>query len=186
MFTDLRRHIEQITPLTDEEFDKVSAYFSEKKIKKNRFLIQEGSNVPCEFFVVKGLLKIYHTDANGKDHIVAFAKEEWWVSDYQAYHNQTAAALNVDCIEDTDALCLTYANRELLLAEVKKMETFFLKKSNHGYIALQHRILLLLSSSAKERYDHFLQQYPGLVSRIPKTLIAAYLGVSRETLSRLS
>ncbi|MXN92077.1 cyclic nucleotide-binding domain-containing protein [Flavobacterium sp. Sd200] len=182
----LRQHIEQLISLTDDEFEVVAAHFQEKRIKKHRFLVQEGEAVSCEFFVVQGLVKTFHSDANGKEHIVAFAKEEWWVSDYQAYHTQSAATLNVDCLEDTDVLCLSYTDREHLLSKVKKMESFFLKKSNYGYIALQRRILGLLSSSAKERYEQFLQQYPGLVSRIPKTVIAAYLGVSRETLSRLS
>jgi CRP-like cAMP-binding protein len=66
-----------------------------------------------------------------------------------------------------------------------KIEHFFRKKSSNGYIALQRRILSLLNSNAKERYEQFISQYPTLLQRLPKTLIASYLGVSRETLSRL-
>ena len=88
--------------------------------------------------------------------------------------------------ESTEVLTLSLYNREKLCADMHKIEHFFRKKSNNGYIALQRRILSLLNSNAKERYEKFISQYPTLLQRLPKTLIASYLGVSRETLSRLS
>jgi CRP-like cAMP-binding protein len=115
-----------------------------------------------------------------------FAMEDWWITDYQAYFNETKASLNIDCIETTEVLCLSLYNREKLCADMHKIEHFFRKKSNSGYVALQRRILSLLNSNAKERYEQLLQQYPALFQRVPKTLIASYLGVSRETLSRFS
>jgi CRP-like cAMP-binding protein len=182
----LRQHIEKITPLTDGEFDYILAHFTTKKLKKHQFLIQEGDMVPNDYFVEKGLLKAYHTDKEGKEHIMQFAMEDWWVSDYQAYFSQAAATLTVDCIEEVELLCLSLHNRDKICAELHKMEHFFRRKSNAGYVALQRRILSLLNSSAKERYNQLLHQYPALFQRVPKTLIASYLGVSRETLSRFS
>jgi len=182
----LREHIEKIVALTDDEFEHVLSHFTIKKFKKHQFLIQEGENVTSDFFVIEGLVKASHTDTSGKQHIMQFAMEDWWTSDYQAYFNQTVATLTLDCIEDTEVLCLTLQNREKLCADLHKIEHFFRKKSNAGYIALQQRILSLLNSSAKERYEQLLVQYPSLFQRVPKTLLASYLGVSRETLSRLS
>jgi CRP-like cAMP-binding protein len=182
----LRRHIEKITPLSDTEFDYILSHFSSRKLKKHQFLLQAGEVVQHDFFVIKGLLKAYHSDNEGKEHIMQFALEDWWVSDYQAYFNKEKASLNIDCIEAVEVLCLSLENRDKLCAELHKIEHFFRKKSNAGYVALQRRILSLLNSSAKERHDQLLAQYPGLFQRIPKTLIAAYLGVSRETLSRLA
>ena len=112
--------------------------------------------------------------------------EDWWITDYQAYFNQQHAQLNIDCIENTQVLCLSLHNREKLCAELHKMEHFFRKKSNAGYVALQRRILSLLNNNAQERYESLLKLYPELFQRVPKTLIASYLGVSRETLSRFS
>lgn len=186
MSNELRLHIETIVPLTDWEFDCMFSHFVSRKLKKHQFLIQEGDYVPNDFWVVKGLVKAYHTDTGGKEHILQFAMEDWWVTDYQAYFNQTQATLNVVCLEDTEVLCLSLENREKICSELHKVEHFFRKKSNAGYIALQRRILSLLNSSANERYEQFLTQYPTLMQRISKTLIASYLGVSRETLSRLS
>jgi CRP-like cAMP-binding protein len=182
----LRQHIEKLTSLTDSEFDYILSHFTTKKLKKHQFVIQEGDFVQNDFFVIKGLLKAYHIDKEGKEHILQFALEDWWVTDYRSYFNQQKATINVDCIEDAELLCLSLHNREKICAELHKMEHFFRKKSNAGYVALQQRILSLLNSNAKERYNELLNQYPDLFQRVPKILIAAYLGVSRETLSRLS
>ena len=186
MSIELRRHFEKITPLTDQEFDYILSHFTTKKLKKHQFLIQEDDDVTNDYFVVKGLLKAYHLDKNGKEYIMQFAMEDWWVTDYQAYFSQTKATLNIDCIEDVELLCLSLQNRDKICADLHKIEHFFRRKSNFGYVALQRRILSLLNSNAKERYEQLLQNNPNLFQRVPKTLIASYLGVSRETLSRFS
>ncbi|BDD10844.1 hypothetical protein FUAX_32760 [Fulvitalea axinellae] len=97
----------------------------------------------------------------------------------------TVAKTSVDCLEDCELLYITRDNREKLTSEMHKMERFWAKKSKLGRIAQQNRILSLLKNSARERYDFLMSQYPQLIHRIPKKLIASYLGVSRETLSRL-
>lgn len=185
MSRDLRQHIEQIVSLTDKEFEFVKSHFTKKKLKKHQFLIQANEPVLYDYWVANGLVKAYQNDDTGKEHVLSFAMEEWWVSDYAAFFTQTNATLNVDCLEDTEVLCLSYDNRTKLCQGLQKMEHFFLRKSNSGYVAQQRRILSLLSNNAKERYEQFLALYPTLQQRLPKTLIAAYLGVSRETLSRL-
>lgn len=182
----LRKHFEKITPLADAEFDYIFSHFTTKKLKKRQFLLQVDDPVRNDYFVLKGLLKLYHIDNEGKEHILQFAMEDWWITDYQAYFNQTDATLYIDCIEDVELLCLSFSNRSKLCAELHKIEHFFSKKSNGGYMALQRRILSLLNNNAKERYEQLLAQYPALFKRVPKTVIASYLGVSRETLSRFS
>jgi len=182
----LRQHIEEITKLTDEEFEYILSYFTYRKFKKNHYVIQEGDYVKNDYFVLSGLLKSSHTDQKGKTHVVLFATENWWISDPEAYHNQTKASLNVDCLEDSETLYISLENREKLCNEIQKMEYFFRKKTTTGYVASQKRILSLIGFNAKERYEYLLQQYPGLLQRVPKSLIASYLGVTRETLSRLT
>jgi CRP-like cAMP-binding protein len=181
----LRLQIEKITPLNDDDFNYIKSHFTIKKLKKHQFILQENEDVPNDYFVTKGLLKAYHTNDDGKEHIVQFALEDWWITDYAAYFNQTKSTLAIDCVGECEVLCLSLHNREKLCAEMHKMEHFFRKKSNAGYVALQRRILSLLNNNTKERYEALLSQQPTLFQRLPKTLIAAYLGVSRETLSRL-
>lgn len=186
MSIELRKHFEKITPLSDQEFEYILSHFTVKKLKKHQFLVQEGDFVQNDHFVIKGLLKAYFLDNSGKEYILQFAMEDWWVTDYQAYFNQTKSTLHIDCIEPVEILCLSLTNREKICSEIHKMEHFFRRKSNAGYVALQSRILSLLNSDAKARYQQLLNLYPSLFQRVPKTLIAAYLGVSRETLSRIS
>lgn len=180
----LRQQIEKIIQLTDQEFVYILSHFATKKLKKNQFVVQEGQLVESDFFILNGCLKSYSTDANGKEHIIQFGMQDWWITDYQAYYNQTRATVNIDCIEESELLCLSYTNREKLCAEMHKMEHFFRKKTNKRNVALQRRILSLLSSNAKERYDKLLEEYPQLFQKVPKQLIASYIGVTRETLSR--
>jgi CRP-like cAMP-binding protein len=186
MYDMLRRQIETIIKLSDDEFDFVQSHFVLKKFKKHQFVVQEGQTVEFDYFVLKGCLKSYFTDSNSKEHIIQFGLPDWWITDYEAYYFQKNATVNIDCIEDSELLCLSNSNREKLCAKIHKIEHFFRKKTNRRNVALQQRIMLLMSVSARERYDKLLEQYPQLFQKVPKRLIAQYLGVTRETLSRFN
>ncbi|WP_345991025.1 Crp/Fnr family transcriptional regulator [Chryseobacterium sp. Chry.R1] len=181
----LRAHFEEIIDLTDDEFAYILSHFTIKKLKKHQFLIQKDDSVSHTYWVKKGLLKASYTDEKEKEHIIQFAMENWWITDYQAYFTHTKAIFNVDCLENTELLCLSYENREKLCKEMQKVEHFFRKKANSGFVALQKRMISLLSDNIKERYEVLLAQYPDLFQRVSKTIIASYIGVSRESLSRL-
>ncbi len=181
----LRKQIEKIVTLTDEEFRFVMTHFTFKTFKKHQYVVQAGDPAPNDHFVVKGLLKSFYINDLGKTHILQFAMEDWWISDPQAYHNRVKATLWIDCLEDTQLFFISIDNREKLCADLQKMEYFFMKKTTAGYIALQKRILSLMSQKAEARFNQFVQLYPTLLQRVPKTLIASYLGISRETLSRM-
>lgn len=183
----LRNQIEEHTLLlSDEEFDYILSHFETKKLKKHQFLIQENETVEKNYFVINGCLKAYHIDPTGKEHILQFALQNWWITDFQAFFNQTKSTLFIDCIEESELLSLSFENAEKLCSEMHKMEHFFRKKSNSGYVALQQRILSMLNNNPKEQYDKLLLQNPILFQKVPKKLIASYLGVSRETLSRFN
>jgi CRP-like cAMP-binding protein len=182
----LRRQIEKIVELTDEEFSFVLTHFTYRAYKKHQYIVQANNPAPNDHFVAKGLLKSFYIDDSGKTHILQFAMEDWWISDPQAYHNKLSATLNIDCIEDTETFFISIDNREKLCAEMQKMEFFFMKKTTAGYIALQKRILSLMSQKSEERYMEFVHLYPDLLHRVPRALVASYLGISRETLSRMT
>jgi len=182
----LRNHIETVSPLSDEEFDYILSHFVYKKIRKHAFLVQEGDYVKQEYFVIKGCLKAFVSDPKtDKDYIFQFAVEDWWITDRGAFLGQTKATVNVDCLEDSEVLGITLENRQKLAAEMRKYEHYLLEKTGWGYVSLQRRLQMMIMDSAKERYEKFMLQYPHLIERIPKSFIASYLGISRETLSRL-
>jgi CRP-like cAMP-binding protein len=186
MQADFRQHLEQVIALTDEEYAYIFSHFTSKKFKKHNFVVQEGAAAGFEYFVVSGLMKASYTNELGKEHIIQFAMENWWVTDYPAFVTQTPATINIDCIEDVDLLVLSFANKKKLCAESHKMEHFFRIKTTLGYIGLQQRILSFMKNDTRSRYQQLFSLYPQLFQRIPKALIASYLGVSRETLSRMS
>lgn len=180
----LRVHLEELIDLTNEEFEYILSHFTPIKKKKHQYLVQQGEPIKREYWVANGCIKSFTIDDSGKEHILHFGLENWWITCYDGFVNQKDANISVDCLEDCDLLYITYENRQKLSKEMLKMERFWATKTKFGYIALQNRILTLLKNTAKERYDILFGQYPELFQRVPKKLLAAYLGVSRETLSR--
>ncbi len=186
MYTELRQQFEEFIRLTDAEFEYVSSFFQTKKFKKHSIIIQSGDIVEYEYFVVNGLLKTSQTDEKGKEYILQFAMENWWVSDYQALITHEPSTFEIECLENVELLYLSFSNKSKLCSEMHNMEYFFRLKATSGFLNLQKRVMALLKNDAQSRYRELFEQYPSLFQRIPKSLVAAYLGVTRETLSRLS
>lgn len=181
----LKAHIAKIITLTDEQHDYVFSHFKPVSYKKGQTIITAGDRVEHEYFVLTGCLKSFYINDDLKMFILQFAMPTWWTSDFNALYTGTPATINVDCITDAEILCLSNANREKLCAELHQVEHFFRWRTNRGYVASQKRLLSLMNNDARHRYEELLKMYPQLYNIVPKQLIAAYLGVSRETLSRL-
>lgn len=181
----MKKHFEEIIALTNDEYEYIRSHFKRRIIKRKRYLLQAGDKVTNTFWVKKGLLVACYHDESGKEHVVQFAMENWWITDYPAYFSQGNATLSIESIEDCEVYALSFDDREKICKEFHKVEYFFRKKANSGYAALQRRMLSFLSDDIKGRYELLLKQYPALLQRVPKSIVASYLGVSRETLSRL-
>lgn len=183
-YTDFRSHLECFTKLTEEEFDKVLTYFKVKKLKRHEYLIRSNEYVNHTYWVKKGLLVSNFTDSAGKEHIIQFAIEHCWITDQNAYYNREKSIFNIVCHEASELLSLSYENREKLCSEIRSVESFFRRKANDSFVKQQKRLLTYMTSNAKERFDLLLEEHPGLFQRLSKKTLAAYLGVTRETLSR--
>jgi CRP-like cAMP-binding protein len=181
----LKEHIAKTASLTDEQFDYFFSHFKLLSYKKGQTVITEGDKVDCEYFVLSGCLKAFFINDDIKMYILQFAMPTWWTSDYNALYNNSRATINIDCITDVEILCLSGADREKLCDEIHQVEHFFRWRTNRGYVASQKRLLSFMNNDAKKRYEELLALYPQLYNLVPKHLIAAYLGISRETLSRL-
>ncbi len=181
----LKAHIAKTVSLTDAEFNYVFLHFKPLSFKKGQSIITTGHPVNHEYFVLSGCLKSFYINDDLKMFILQFAMPTWWASDYNALYTQTKATINLDCITDAEVLCLSNSDREKLCNELHAVEHFFRWRTNKGYVAAQKRLLSFMNNDAKHRYEELLKLYPQLYNMVPKQLIAAYLGVSRETLSRL-
>jgi len=156
-----------------------------KKLEKNEFLLTEGQTCKHVFFVENGLLRFYTIDEAGKEHLVQFVPEEWFISDRSSIYFNEPSGFYVDSIEESMVAMLDrdFYNHALSLSpEFRNYNEFLLQ--NH-IRQMQNRINLLLGASAETRYKEFLKLYPDIVSRVPQWMIASYLGITPESLSRV-
>ncbi|MET1057851.1 MAG: Crp/Fnr family transcriptional regulator [Pedobacter sp.] len=181
----LKAHLAKTITLTDDQFDYFYSHFKPHSFKKGQTIISAGDKVDSEYFVLDGCLKTFYVNDDQKMFILQFAMSTWWASDYNALYGGVDATVNLDCIADAEVLCLAGDDRERLCNEISALQYFFRWRSNKGYVASQKRLLSFMNNNAKHRYEELLSMYPLLYNTVPKHLIAAYLGVSRETLSRL-
>lgn len=181
----LKEHISKTISLSEEEFEYVLPHFKEYYFTKGQTIISAGDKVNHEYFVAEGCLKSFYINEEVKMFILQFSMPNWWASDFEALYSGEKAKINVDCITDATVLALSNEDREKLCREIHAVEHFFRWRTNKGYVATQKRLLSFMNNDTKHRYEELLLLYPQLYNLVPKHLIAAYLGVSRETLSRL-
>lgn len=181
----LFRHLSRHIALNEAERALCRAAFFQKQVRKKDFLLRAGDVCYTEHFVVKGCLRVYLIDREGKEHILQFAVEDWWVGDMRSFVKQTPSDFFIEAMETSELLTITKPALEKLYAEIPQFERFFRLLIQNGFIALQQRVLANLSQTAEERYVAFVERYPNLEQRVPQHQIAAYLGMSPEFLSRI-
>ncbi|RYY57526.1 MAG: Crp/Fnr family transcriptional regulator [Chitinophagaceae bacterium] len=167
------------------DFEMVKGYFTRKQLRKKQYFLQEGDVCKYYGFILKGAMRQYTVDDKGAEHIVQLAVENWWVGDRESYVFATPSAYNIDAWEDTELLIITRKD-VIELAErcPAFIETTRLMDERNN-IANQRRITSSISAPAEKRYTDFLECYPNLVERFPQHVIASYLGISKDTLSRV-
>ncbi len=183
--SNILRHLKKVINLSENEQQEFVSILSEIKLNKKEFLIQPGELVDSEFYVVKGCLKAYYVDQNGDQHIIQFAIEDWWISDFEAFFNETPANLYVECIEDSILLGINRNSLDLLYQRIPQFERFFRIKTTNAFVSLRSRVLSTLQKSSKERYLEFCETYPKIEQRVANYQIANYLGIKPESLSRI-
>lgn len=155
------------------------------EFKKGDILLNKGSRSNYSFFVEKGLLRSYMLADDGKEHIIQFAPENWFIVDRSSVYFNDHSESYIEAIEDTEVVLID----EDFLCQAKEIDAEFGKyhdKLLHNHIRqMQRRINLLLGASAETRYLDFIKMYPDLLLRVPQWMIASYLGITPESLSRV-
>ena len=185
MFELLQKNITEKISLTAEEFNYCKSLFKAKKLKKRQYFLQEGDVCKHQAFVVKGILRTYTVDEKGSEHILQFASEGWWVADLSSYLTGEPSVFNIEALEDAELLLLSKSSWDELMQAIPKFEHYFRILIQNHLIATQKRLLQSLTETAEEKYLKFTKSYPECIQRVPQHMIASYIGVSRETLSRL-
>ena len=181
----LFQNINQKVQLSEEELQQCKTFFLSKKLAKKKFLLRAGEVCQYTVFVEAGLLCSYTIDARGIERVLQFAPEGWWTADNYSFLTGEPSAYFIESLEEARLLLLTSQAMEEMLLQIPKMERFFRLLMQNNLIAQQRRTLSTLSLSAEERYTRLLRQYPAIIQRVPQHLIASYLGITPETLSRI-
>lgn len=171
--------------LTPPELDMVEKVSMFKKIRKNQYLLEEGDTSNFIGFVVKGSFRLFRVGEDGVEHIMRFAIENWWISDFASFMNGQPATCFIEALEDSELILFTKGNWELLLETMPNFKRMIDNLAAKNFEAHQNRIYSNISESAETRYENFVNKFPSIYNRIPLYMIASFLGLTRETLSRI-
>ncbi len=185
MFEVLFAKVEEKIKLNDAEKEICRSLFSPKKLRKRQYILQQEDICKNLVFVEKGMLRSYNVDEKGNEHILQFAPEGWWISDIYSFLTAEPSVYNIDALEDSELLLISNSALEQLYEQVPKFERYFRILTQANMIAMQRRLTSTLSSTTEEKYLRLLSAYPDLIPRVPQHMIASYLGLTPETLSRV-
>ncbi len=185
MFELLRKKVDEIIAVTDDEFEYCKTLFLPKKLRKKHYLLQEGDVCKYTAFVEKGILRTYTVDDKGAEHILQFGMEGWWSADLYSFFTKEPSVFNTEAVEECELLLITQPSWDLLLEKIPAFERYFRILLQNNLIATQRRLIGSLSETAEQKYLNLIQVFPDFVQRVPQHMIASYLGITRETLSRI-
>lgn len=181
----LEQYLSEVLEIPKESINFCSTFYSKKKIKKGEFLLREGEVCEHTFFVEKGLLRMFSIDKNGKEHIIQFAPESWLMSDRSSLFFGEKSKYYIEAVEHSEVLLLTpdfFQNLKKEFPTTITNNDLLLQKHIRN---LQNRVNSLLAETAEERYLNFIKMYPDILQRVPQWMIASYLGITPESLSRV-
>lgn len=181
----LLQHVNKHITLNREEEEFFLDLFQPRAVKQKQFLYHEGDIHKGQAFVTNGCLRSYAIDHNGFEHILQFAPTGWWIGDMQSLLDQQPGKLTIDAVENSEMLIIQKTDLDQLFDRIPKFERYFRRLLERSLITYQNRLLDNLSLSAKERYEHFCQQYPTLILQLPQKQVASYIGVTPEFLSKM-
>lgn len=185
MFELLFTKFDEKVQLTEEEKELAKTFFLPKKLRKRQYLLQEGDVSKYVAFVEKGTLRSYTVDERGVEHIIQFAFEGWWIGDMYSFITNEPSTYNIDALEDCELLLLSQQAEEQMFEKIPKMERFFRILVQNSLIATQRRLVGSLSQTAEERYNDLVASCPTIPQRVPQHMMASFLGITPETLSRI-
>lgn len=172
-------------PLSEKELTWIQSVFVPKKLRKKQYLLQEGEINKFHCFVCKGCLRMYRVDEKGQEHIFQFAIENWWTGDRESMISGNPSKYNIEALEDSELLMVNRADMDEITEKIPAIKLMVQNIQQNNVIATQNRIHAAISYTAEEKYLNFVKTYPDIIQRVPQQMIASYLGITRETLSRI-
>ncbi len=184
MFDQLKEYLQKRITVTDEQFELISKDIKVKVFEKNKVILSPGDMSEKTYFVTEGLMRCYSIDSKAKVNIIQFAPENWWIGDRNSLFNEPSD-FYIDTVEPTTALLIPRNYFNDASKNIPCFADLNNKMLNNSIRFMQKRINMLLSATAEERYLDFIKLYPNLTLRVPQWMIASYLGITPESLSRV-
>ncbi|NII26234.1 Crp/Fnr family transcriptional regulator [Pseudoflavitalea sp. X16] len=185
MFDVFSKYLTDKISLTGPELARISSVSIIKKLRRKQYLLQEGDVWRHYAFVCKGCLRIYRLDEKGNEHILKFCIENWWAGDRESLLTGKPSHSFIDALEESIVIMITKENFDSLCNEIPAFNNLVNDLLNRTYIASQERVHANITYTSEEKYLDFINKYPDITSRVPLHMIASYLGISAETLSRI-
>jgi CRP-like cAMP-binding protein len=171
--------------LSDDEIERIVAAAKPRSLHRNELLLQQGQVCRHKTFVIKGLLRSFGTGADGSEHILSFSPENSWTLDAESYHLHTPSQFSIAAVERSELLLWTKTDFDQLLTDIPLLQTFSQQVISNNIYRSRHHLFTTLSATPEEKYENFVHTYPDLLARLPLHMIAAYLGISLKTLTRI-
>lgn len=178
-------YISNKAAVTEEQIKELKKFLVSKKIQKGSVLLSKGETCKHSFFVEKGLLRFYSIDKEGKEHIVQFAPENWFITDRGSVFFNEPSDYYIDAFEDSQVVVIDEKFMKAALEISPQFREYNETILQNHIRHLQNRINLLIGATAEERYLNFIKLYPDLSLRVPQWMIASFLGITPESLSRV-
>lgn len=181
----LFKHIEQKVSFSTSDKELITSFFVSKRLRKKQYLLQDGDVCRYLSFVAKGLIRTYNVDEKGDEHMSVFGWEGWWISDFNSFLSAEPAVFNIDAIEDSELFMISRADYDELTLQVPIMDRYFRILFQNSLVTKERRLMSSITHTAEQKYLLLLESNPEIVSRIPQNMVASYLGIAPETLSRI-
>ncbi|UII32313.1 Crp/Fnr family transcriptional regulator [Fulvivirga ulvae] len=181
----LYHHIKRFVDIDTKEYEQITGYFDPVTLAKKDTLIYGGEKCDKIYFVLDGCLHAYFIDNNGAEKTIQFAIKDWWITDFLAYHHQSKTDFFIQAVEASEVLCISYAQQQKLLSCHPVMDSYFRQVYEIGYGAAIKRLQYIFTYSKEEIFYRFRDEFPEFVNRMPQYLVATYLGLTPEYLSKL-
>jgi len=185
MYELLLKSFKEHISISEEEFDFCKTLFIPKKLRKRQYLLQEGDVCRYTSFVERGLARTFIIDEKGNEPILQFSAEGWWIADLYSFLTNEPSRFNIEALEDCELLLITKSSWDILLQKIPALERYFRILIQNNLIATQRRLMSSFSETAEEKYTKLMDNFPGCIQRVPLHMIASYLGITPETLSRI-
>jgi CRP-like cAMP-binding protein len=173
------------TKLTENERNVLCSVLKPKRLRKGQFFLQEGDVCKYMGFIARGATRLFSDDKKGHEHILKFGVEEWWAGDYESFHMLTPSKYYVEALEEVDMILITNDQLQEFTRTIPAIRAMVEALDRGAAVADTKRMHAVISLNAEERYEDLARTYPHFLQRFPQNMIASYLGISPETLSRI-